>query len=138
MKRPEELHDCAPVTPGSLSARARGESPIVWATGGPRRLAVAAKRDDDGGLDRGAVWILFLYADGTVKSHQKISDTQGNFTGTLDDSDLFGESVASLGDLDGDGVGDLAVGEARGPLHGLPAAIGGGIRPAPRCHWVRE
>ena len=46
-------------------------------------LAVGASRDDDGGEDRGAVWILFLNTDGTVKSHQKISDTEGGFTGTL-------------------------------------------------------
>ena len=45
---------------------------------------------------------------GTVPSHQKISDTQGGFTGTLADNDRSGYSVASLGDLDGDGVGDLA------------------------------
>ncbi len=73
-------------------------------------LAVGAWGDDDGGTRRGAVWVLFLNTDGTVKFHQKISDTQGGFTGTLDDSDLFGVSVASLGDLDGDRVGDLAVG----------------------------
>ncbi len=47
---------------------------------------------------------------GWVLSHQKISDTEGGFTGTLNDMDLFGWSAASLGDLDGDGVGDLAVG----------------------------
>ncbi|MCH8315735.1 MAG: FG-GAP repeat protein, partial [Planctomycetes bacterium] len=73
-------------------------------------LAVGAFADDDGGLDRGAVWVLFMNTDGTVKSHQKISATQGGFTGTLDDGDKFGHSAASLGDLDGDGVGDLAVG----------------------------
>ena len=73
-------------------------------------LAVGAVRDDDGGTDRGAVWVLFLNTDGTVKSHQKISDTEGGFAGVLDDSDRFGMSVVSLGDLDGDGVGDLAVG----------------------------
>ncbi len=73
-------------------------------------LAVGAWRDDDGGLDRGAVWVLFLNTDGTVKSHQKISDTQGGFTSILDDVDLFGISVAAPGDLDGDGVEDLAVG----------------------------
>ena len=73
-------------------------------------LAVGANRDDDGGFGHGAVWVLFLNDDGTVKSHQKISDTEGNFTGILDDGDVFGRSVASLGDLDGDGVGDLAVG----------------------------
>ncbi len=73
-------------------------------------LAVGAIGDDDGGTNRGAVWVLFLNTDGTVKAHQKISDTQGGFTGILDDGDVFGQSVASLGDLDGDGVGDLAVG----------------------------
>ena len=77
-------------------------------------LAVGARNDDDGippsGDNRGAVWILFLNPDGTVKSHQKISNTEGGFTGTLDNADLFGTSVASLGDLDGDGKTDLAVG----------------------------
>ncbi|MCH8851931.1 MAG: FG-GAP repeat protein, partial [Planctomycetes bacterium] len=57
-----------------------------------------------------------------VLSHQKISDTEGGFTGILDNSDIFGSSVASLGDLDGDGVGDLAVGatgdDDGGPPHG--------------------
>jgi hypothetical protein len=76
-------------------------------------IAVGANGDDDGGTDRGAVWILFLNADGTVKSHQKISDTQGNFSGALDNYDEFGNSVASIGDLDGDGVTDLAVGTRR-------------------------
>ena len=47
-------------------------------------------------------------------SHQKISETEGSFAGTLDDQDLFGTSLASLGDLDGDGVGDLTVGGNRG------------------------
>jgi hypothetical protein len=73
-------------------------------------LAVGASRDGDGGPDRGAVWLLFLNPDGTVKSHEKISDTEGGFTGVLDDGDRFGVSVASLGDLDGDGAGDLAAG----------------------------
>jgi len=73
-------------------------------------LAVGACFDDDGGTDRGAVWVLFLNADGTVKAHQKISATQGGFSGVLDDTDLFGISVCSPGDLDGDGIPDLAVG----------------------------
>ena len=37
---------------------------------------------------------------GWMLSHQKISDTQGGFTGTLDNNDRFGIAAASLGDLD--------------------------------------
>ncbi len=47
-----------------------------------------------------------LAQPGWVLSHQKISDTQGGFTGRLDNVDWFGKSVASLGDLDGDGAID--------------------------------
>jgi hypothetical protein len=77
---------------------------------GAADLAVGARDDEDGGPGRGAVWILFLNRDGSVKSHQKISSTEGGFPGALDDGDLFGRSIASLGDLDRDGIGDLAVG----------------------------
>ena len=44
-------------------------------------LAVGAWLDDDDGSARGAVWILFMNADGTVSSEQKISDTAGGFGG---------------------------------------------------------
>ncbi|RKY20111.1 MAG: hypothetical protein DRQ55_08795 [Planctomycetota bacterium] len=73
-------------------------------------LAVGAFEDDDGGPARGAVWILFLDRDGWVRSSTKISSLQGGFTGELDDGDRFGTSLASLGDLDGDGLPELAVG----------------------------
>ncbi len=72
-------------------------------------LAVGAYRDDDGGFERGAVWILFLNTDGTVKAHQKISDTQGNFSGTLSNHYEFGIALAGPGDIDRDGVLDLVV-----------------------------
>ena len=81
---------------------------------GVQDLAVTAGFDDDGGTDRGAVWILFMVINGKVKSEQKISDTAGDFGGVLFDNDLFGISVANIGDLDGDGVTDLAVGERVG------------------------
>lgn len=73
-------------------------------------LAVGATFDDDGNLNQGAVWVLFLNANGTVKDHQKISETAGGFTGVLDPDDRFGSALASPGDLDGDGLPDLAVG----------------------------
>jgi len=80
---------------------------------GVEDLAIGASRDHDGGAGVGAVWILFLNPDGSVRAHQKISATSGGFGGDLDLQDRFGSSLASLGDLDGDGVVDLAVGAAR-------------------------
>jgi hypothetical protein len=56
------------------------------------------------------VWILFLNSDGTVKGHQKISATEGGFTGSLDVNDQFGWSGAFIGDPNGDGRADMAVG----------------------------
>ena len=47
---------------------------------------------------------LILVKNGTVKSHQKISDSEGGFSGILDDGDYFGSSAAPVGDLDGDGA----------------------------------
>jgi len=77
-----------------------------------RAIAVGAIGDDDGGSNRGAVYILFLAANGTVLSYRAITDTQGNFNFTLDNEDGFGDCVASLGDLDrgGPSVAALAVG----------------------------
>jgi hypothetical protein len=73
-------------------------------------IAVGACRDDDGGVNRGAIYLLFLARDGSVKAQKKISSTQGGFTGALDNLDEFGRAIVSLGDLDGNGVIDLAVG----------------------------
>ncbi|MBN2166103.1 MAG: FG-GAP repeat protein [Marinilabiliaceae bacterium] len=65
--------------------------------------------DNDGGLYRGCVWILFLNSDGTVKSQQKINDYQGGFNEILDDHDRFGLSLECIGDINNDGIVDLAV-----------------------------
>jgi hypothetical protein len=77
-------------------------------------IAVGAPGDDDGGggayADRGAIWVLFLDSDNRVKSHQKISVTQGNFAGTINVGDYFGASIDGLEDLDGNGVRDLVAG----------------------------
>ena len=70
-----------------------------------RALAIGAVFDDDGGTDRGAVWITFLSDTGLVLSHQKISMTAGNLGVTLDPMDEFGGSVENIGDLDGVGAG---------------------------------
>ena len=77
---------------------------------GIAELAVGAIGDDDGAFDAGAIWILFLNPEGKVKQYQKISAAEGGFEGELDDFDGFGSSLASIGDLDGDGIAELAVG----------------------------
>lgn len=77
---------------------------------GNEDMAVGCALDDDGKTDAGAVWILFLNQDRTVKSHQKISSTQSGFTGSLHAENLFGISVCPVGDMDSNGVPDIAVG----------------------------
>ncbi|HYB99469.1 MAG TPA: hypothetical protein VEC57_10110 [Candidatus Limnocylindrales bacterium] len=81
-------------------------------------LAVGAPGDDDGGSDRGAVYILFLDDSGSIAGAAKIS--AASIEG-LSDGDGFGTSVASLGDVDEDGVGDLIVGAP-----GDDTSVGGG------------
>ena len=86
-----------------------------------------------------------MKADGTVKSHQLIASGIGGGP-VLADNDSFGGSITSLGDLDGDGVSDMAVGApgdngSRGAVYVLfmngngtaksSQKIGGGLTLAP-------
>ena len=73
-------------------------------------FAIAAPGDDDGGTNKGAVWVLFMKNDFSVDSYQKISNTQGNFTGSLDNDDLIGVAISNVGDINSDGTNDIAVG----------------------------
>jgi len=115
-------------TQGGLNANLEMGDFFGYATGGrlgdfdgdgTEDLVVGAFRDDDGGTDKGAIYVLFLNNDGTVKSYQKISDTQGGLEGELDDFDWFGHTVSSIGDLNGDGIKDLAVGATRDVENGI-------------------
>ena len=87
-----------------------------------RSLASLGDLDGDGvtdlavGADRSA-YVLFLNANGTVKSSVKLASGM-NGDPTLGGSNAFGSSLASLGDLDGDGVTDLAVGDYYDQTHG--------------------
>ena len=75
-------------------------------------VAVGAFLDDDNGSDVGAVYVLFLQTDVNVIGAQKLSNLYGNINSfhSLASSDSFGMSISALGDLDGDSVGDLAIG----------------------------
>lgn len=54
----------------------------------------------------GSVWVLFLRADGSVKRWRRIDELDAQ----LQPESLFGGSIDTLGDLDGDGVPELVVG----------------------------
>lgn len=86
-------------------------------------LAVGQPGDDDAGSERGAVWILFLRSDGSVRSTVKIGEGQGGFAGRSMDLGLFGAGLAVLPDLDGNGTPELAIGEP-GPVNTFPIREG--------------
>ena len=83
-------------------------------------LMVGAIGSDDGGTDRGAAWILFLNSNSTVKDEFKISQTKGNFTGTLSNGAAFGYNLTNMGDLDKNGLEDFAIGSYEQVVNGSP------------------
>src|SRR5262245_52553471 len=57
---------------------------------GVPEIASAGHADDDGGVDRGCAYVMFLRRDGRVKASQKISMLAGGFLGPLRDGDQMG------------------------------------------------
>ncbi len=79
-----------------------------------------------------AIYVLFMNADGTVKNRQKIGN-ELNGGPTLTFGAGFGSDIASLGDLNGDGIGDLAVG-----AFGEHSGAGSDIYPIDEFRRYRE
>jgi len=73
-------------------------------------LAIGAYNDNVTGPGMGSVWIVFLNGSQQIIGQQKIDMANGGFTGPFTNDAHFGTAVESIGDLDGDGVNDLAVG----------------------------
>ena len=89
----------------------RGVAPLGDVNGdGIPDVAIGSPNDDDGGQDRGAVWVVYLAEDGSIASQSKISDLHGCFEINLLSGDRFGWSLARLPDQNGDGFVDLATG----------------------------
>ena len=88
-------------------------------------LIVGARSADVGGLNRGVVYIFFRDANGAITGETRISDPAGDPDDVLSlGSAEFGRAVEWLGDYDGDGFGELAVGEPLRSSPGKPARSG--------------
>ena len=75
-------------------------------------LAVGAPKSDENGFGSGSVHIISL-TSGTSAPHAVLKlSHNANGIGVLESDDRFGSAVAAIGDWDGDGVPDLAVGAA--------------------------
>ena len=89
---------------GSTVARigdVNGDGIIDYAGGAPA--------DDTTGTDRGAAYVLLMRADRTISQTIKLSAGSNGAPG-LGNGDNFGRGLAGIGDINADGIPDLAVG----------------------------
>ncbi|MCB0842740.1 MAG: VCBS repeat-containing protein, partial [Bacteroidetes bacterium] len=79
-----------------------------WDGDGNPDLLVGEPKSKTGVLAYGAVWMLLLNADGTVKNHHFFSGRTPGLFKYLPKDQRFGADIAALEDLDGDGLKEIA------------------------------
>ena len=88
------------------------------------QITVGGKRDKKASYPKTWIEISFMNADGSVRETQVISKEEGGFSATLDPKEYISYPVASVGDLNGDGVQDLAVGTWKTTITSSPLSWG--------------
>lgn len=73
-------------------------------------IFVSAFEAQDVGVDMGLIYILYLDSNGTVKSYKKILPTFEDFPGITFPNAGFGDGLANVGDIDGNGMTDIVAG----------------------------
>ena len=85
---------------------------VPSATVGVFNTVAGAPFDDDGpALDSGALYGFAVAHASGITAQAKVSNTEGSLPFALAANDEWGGAVAFAGDIDGDGVGDLLVGQ---------------------------
>jgi PKD repeat protein len=85
-----------------------GDGVLDLATGAQREGAISGLEREES-TNKGVVYVLLLNSNGTIKTCQRLGDRAGGF-GSIANGTRWGESLAALGDWDGNGQIDVAIG----------------------------